>query len=145
MRRGVVAIAVVLTVALASAAQASGPKPRVSPGSGGRRTEFTVSMRVPSPAIREGGIDRRYSVSASGPSGSGCVSSDSVQVDNTGARSRVRVTLSANPGRWCRGVFHGQVTEFISPVCGPPIRTRVVCPMWLAAPRVIGRFRFRVR
>ncbi len=67
----------------------------VDPYRGHRRTQFTVSVRVPEPAIRSGAVQRTYEVEATGPTWKhGCVSSDSVPVDSASANELVKVTLS---------------------------------------------------
>jgi hypothetical protein len=62
-------------------------------------------------------------------------------------------------GRWCSGVFRGQIKEFVLQVCGCPgpvaasivcplsdaTHARLFCPAVLPAPQTIGTFSFRVR
>ena len=142
-------LALTTTAMLATAASAKAPQIGVSPLSGGRSAKFTVSFRAPDAARTQGGLSRVYTVSAVDHVGApGCVSQASTQVTHAAAHTRVRVTLSPKGSggtAWCRGTFHGQVTEISRPLCVSIRGDAMICPMFVVFDRRVGTFTFRVR
>ncbi len=155
--RAVVAITLltaVTTVATASALAvlpSSAPKLRVTPATGTPRSTFIVAFRAPVASGRsvEGGMLRRYDLTASGPDGAtGC--SDSESLAPTAARAgewmRVRLKPTGADPSWCAGAWSGTVNEVAVPACGPPVdrSEMILCPQYIALVDRIGRFEFRV-
>jgi hypothetical protein len=63
------------------------------------------------------------------------------------ARTAFKITLNPSHfnGHWCAGRFTGTLLERRTTICGPPpVRAQIVCPLYVLAPRVIGRFKFQV-
>ena len=124
-------------------AQGTGTTVVVSPKIGGQHSTFVVSFRAPDRTGRNGGVERRYFVSASGPSreGGSCVDQASANVPPTKAHQQVHVMLS--PGHahsWCRGTFDGELDELESPYC-----TRgAECPQFVVLVKKLGKFTFKV-
>ena len=118
----------------------------VQPAVGGSRAAFTVSLRLPSQTGTSGDVRRTDTLSATGPSRPGCVSSAAVPLRAAAAGATVRTRLV--PGRrsahWCTGTFHGTVVESQTVPCGPPM-AQILCPMIMIRPQTIGRFEFVVR
>jgi hypothetical protein len=146
----------------AAAAQTGGAYPSVKPKTGTPSTRFMVSFRAPQTAGQRTFSRLYYGVSADNGSRSrGCSASTSSSVSQAAAGAMIHVKLSpTSPGRrWCRGVFHGQIQEFVLPVCGCPgpvaasivcpladaTDARLLCPALVPAPQTIGTFSFRVR
>jgi hypothetical protein len=148
----------------------------VKPKTGKTHTPFVVSF-VPPASTSEGTATTtvHYVVSASMRSRPrGCNSTVSSAVDQAVAGSMASVRLSPNNGhgRWCGGVFRGQIQEYVSTSCGGcpgPTHSAIVCPVSnrsesgkprllcpfqqarstgpdiMVAPQTIGTFSFRVR
>ncbi|HWD76073.1 MAG TPA: hypothetical protein VG371_13100 [Solirubrobacteraceae bacterium] len=117
----------------------------VRPATGGPRSAFAVSLRIPTTTGTSGQYRRTDSLTVTGPRRTGCVWRAAMGLPAGAAGSTVRVRLV--PGRlgghWCAGRFQGVVTESQSVICGPnPARA---CPLVMIASQTIGRFRFRVR
>jgi hypothetical protein len=146
----------------AAAADTSGANPTVKPRVGKPGTNFVVSFRAPQSTGQIGSSRVSYEVSAGKRSpSSGCTWWISSSVTQATAGSMVYVKLSPQGAgrRWCRGIFHGQIQEFIAPVCGcpGPVGAQIMCPLRVAAvpclaraailpvPQTIGTFSFRVR
>jgi hypothetical protein len=130
--------------ALSNAAQLSGaPMLHVSvnPPAGSAGTHFAVSFRAAETTGRIGSTLRYYRVTASDQGRSGCRSSVTAQAPPAKIGSKVRVVLS--PGlsdAWCAGTFRGTLWAGFTVVCGPV----QACPDIVAAPRMVGKFTFRV-
>ena len=146
------ALAVVLAGALATSAQAAsaGPSTRVSvkPGSGGPRTHFALTFRVPVAVGTFGSVVRRDAVSVKGPRprGTRCVASASATLRKARTGARAKVTLgpgAVTRGGWCAGLWHGTVVQTVMVRCSPsPTRA---CPALVVKPQTLARFRFRVK
>jgi hypothetical protein len=111
----------------------------VKPRTGSARTHFAVSFR----AARTTGpkAHNTYRITAGVQAQGRCRSGVAVDAPPTAAGSIVRVVLS--PGQsagWCAGTFRGQVWDVISVPC--PVGK--ACPTFVPAPRMVGKFTFRV-
>jgi hypothetical protein len=140
-----VVAAILIAVPMAGATSAQTAAVHVRPATGGPRTAFAVSVRIPAQTGTFVGFRRSDSLSASGPSGPGCVGSTEMPLPAAAAGSTVHVRVA--PGRrshWCAGTFHGVITESQSARCGGPPQ-QIACPMIMIRPQTIGRFRFVVR
>jgi hypothetical protein len=152
-------------------AQTVGADTSVKPKVGKPSWKFVVSFKAPQSTGFVGASRVSYTVSAdkSGTHAKDCTWSVSAPVAQATGGSMVHVNLrpQGSAGKWCRGVFHGQVQESIMPVCGCPrplgARGEIMCPMQraiipcpveaktraeptiLPAPQTIGTFSFRVR
>ena len=137
------AAAGVLGLLTVSVSTAASPPPRpvtVWPRVGAPAATFTVRFRAPDRTGRVGGDERYYVVSASGPSRGRCVAEVTRDAGASRAHARVRVKLKPGTQDWCRGGFHGTVTEQERPAC--PFRE--VCPNYVILVRTVGKFSFRV-
>jgi hypothetical protein len=137
--------AILVAVPMAAATSAQTAAVHVRPSTGGPRTAFSVTVRIPSQTGTFVGFRRWDSLSAGGPSGKGCVASTEMPLPAAAAGSTVRVRVA--PGRgshWCAGTFHGVITQSESARCGGPPQ-EIACPMLMIRPQTIGRFRFVVR
>jgi hypothetical protein len=116
----------------------------VTPRIGAPKATFAVTFKAPDQTGRSGNVERRYVVSATGPSkhGSECVDDASAGAPPTKAHHVVHVKLSPGNGqKWCLGNFHGTVDELESPYC-----TRgEACPLFVVIVKRLGRFAFTVR
>src|SRR5437764_2119529 len=105
-------------------AQTVGADTSVKPKVGKPSWKFVVSFRAPQSTGFGGSSRVSYTVSAgkSSSHAAGCTWSVSAPVAQATGGSMVHVDLRPQGagGRWCRGVFHGQVQESIVPVCGCP-------------------------
>jgi hypothetical protein len=116
---------------------------RVSPASGAPNTTFTISFKAPEQTGIFGLTERHDIVTASAPNGSkDCITNVDVRASDVLKGHRVHVTLDPSrlSGRWCTGVYKGQVEEIQTPVCpqGRP------CPTFAILRGTVGRFAFRV-
>ncbi len=178
LRLPVLVIACLGFTAGAAIAQSSSDT-SVTPKTGKTHTPFVVSF-VPPASTSEGSTittQIHYVVSASMRSHPrGCNSTVSSAVDQAVAGSMASVRLRPNNGhgRWCGGVFRGQIQEYVSTSCHgcpPPLRSvhsAILCPVndrtasekaqlcplqqarstgpdIMVAPQTIGTFSFRVR
>lgn len=117
----------------------------VKPGSGNPGTRFALSLRIPEATGTFGSVVRHDTLSVSGPSGRGCVSSLTVRLRSAKRGAHLTLTLrpaSSVTGGWCTGEFNGRVVQ--QEVLRCPPRPMHVCPDFLLAPRTIARFRFHV-
>src|SRR5437588_3019608 len=116
----------------------------VNPKIGGPKTTVAVSFKAPDQTGRSGNVERRYVVSATGPSKHGreCVDDASAGVPPTKAHHVVHVKLSPGEGhRWCLGKFHGTVDELERPYC-----TRgEACPLFVVILKRLGKFAFTIK
>jgi hypothetical protein len=127
--------------AAGSTSQPSATRITVKPGAGSPTTRFAVSFRAPDRTGRvAGGVQRRYIVSASGPSLNGCVSSASKEPAPAKQGAHIKVMLDPRHRAWCAGTYHGRVDEIITPGCP----YRAACAFMVALHN-IGKFTFRVR
>jgi hypothetical protein len=143
-----IAVPVAGAVAAGSnAAASSGLTPvHVQPSVGGPRSAFTVSLRVPQQTGTSAGVRRTDTLTATGPSRPGCVSSaeQPLRAATAGSTVRVRLVPGGRSAHWCAGTFHGSIVESQTVRCGPPL-AQILCPQIMIRPQTIGRFRFDVR
>ncbi len=129
------------------AGTAGGVPIRVSPGEGGIHTRFVLRFSIPDATGTTGNVSVSDSISVSGPSHKGCVGQAEIPMRSAAADTAFKITL--NPSRlnshWCAGRFTGTLLERHTTICAPPPGPQqIVCPLYVLAPRVIGRFAFRV-
>ena len=119
----------------------------VTPGIGGPRTTFKVSVRDPSQTGTMGTVERFDELNISGPRRSGCVGSGTMSLPIGAPNQVIRAALSParmGNGRtrsWCTGTFRGSVVQTVRFICAPPH----LCPMIAVRPQTIARFGFRVQ
>lgn len=148
MRWALATALLAVAVAAASATAAGlGPTTRVTvkPGSGTAQTRFAFSFRVPVATGTFGSLVRTDTFSVNGPSAAHCQSRVTRALRPAKQGKRVKLTLAPAKGRggWCPGQWHGTVVQSVLIRCNPtPGRA---CPQLVIAPRVISRFRFRVK
>jgi hypothetical protein len=130
------------------AASAATPSARiyVAPAAGGPQSVFVVRFRAPQRTGVVGRMRRVDQLSATAPAGApahGCVSSISLSLPAASAGTHVRVRLDPRRlgGRWCAGIYHGQVEELASPVCSKAL----ACPAFVVLLGTLGRFTLHVR
>jgi hypothetical protein len=137
-----------LGVAVATpAALGAGTRVRVSPGRGGIGTTFVLRFTIPDATGTRGDAAVSDELDISGPGHAGCLGSANVPLRSAPADTAFKVALDPKHlnGDWCPGAFAGSLVERQTSVCPPlPVRARIVCPLYVVAPRVIGRFRFTV-
>jgi len=130
--------------AASDGAQSSGTsmlRVSVSPHAGSSRTHFAISFRAADTTGKVGSTFRYYRITASIQGRSGCQSSVTTQAPAAKVGSQVRVVLSPGGSRaWCAGTFQGTLWAGFSVICGPV----QACPDIVVAPRMVGRFTFRV-
>jgi hypothetical protein len=137
----------VLPVAVAAAAGSS-VKVKVSPGIGGIHTHFTLRFSIPDATGSLTGLSRSDSLMINGPSRTGCVGAADVPLRAAAAHHTFDITLNPTlpDGHWCTGTFRGTLTEESEPICAPgPVQPQIMCPEYVLAPLVLGRFRFTVK
>jgi hypothetical protein len=123
---------------------------RVSPGKGGIHTRFVLRFSIPEATGTTGttgNVSVADSISVSGPSHPGCVGQAEIPMRSAAADTPFKITLNPSrlDGHWCAGRFTGTLLERHTTSCGPPpAPQQIVCPLYVLAPRVIGRFAFRV-
>jgi hypothetical protein len=139
---------ILLSLGLAASAPAAlgaGTRVRVTPGKGGIHTNFRLRFSIPDATGTTGNVDVADSVSVSGPAHKGCVGEADLPLRS--APAGTAFTLTLNPahlhGHWCTGTFTGALVERRTTICSPG-PTQIVCPLYVIAPRVLGRFRFTV-
>jgi hypothetical protein len=146
MRRRVAALIALFGIAAipavsdgAQPGHAAMPAVSVKPPAGSARTHFAVSFRAAQatgPAVHH-----IYRITADVQGHGRCQSTAVAEVPPTRAGSTVRVVLSpSRPAGWCVGTFRGTVWDVITVPC--PVGK--ACPDILPAPRIVGRFTFRV-
>ena len=113
---------------------------KVNPGSGHRRTHFSVTFTAPERTGTISGTTRRYQVGAATPQKQGCVATANKSVGASHAGARVSTTLTPVGGRWCTGTYKGKIVETAMPRCEPG----KVCPAFIGILHVVGTFKFRV-
>ncbi len=119
----------------------------LTPGTGGPRTTFTLSLLNPSQTGTMGTLERFDQLSISGPRHPGCVGSGGMALPIGAPNQVIRVALSParmGHGRtrtWCTGTFHGTVVQTVRLICTPP----QLCPLIEVRPLTIARFAFRVQ
>jgi hypothetical protein len=113
---------------------------RVNPGSGHRRTHFSVTFTAPDRTGTISGATRRYQVGAATPQKHGCVATANKSVGALHAGARVGTTLTPVGGRWCTGIYKGRIVETTMPRCEPG----KLCPAFIGILRVVATFKFRV-
>ena len=141
---------VLLSLAIAASAPVAlgaGTRVRVSPGRGGIHTNFVLRFSIPDATGTTGSVDVADSVSISGPGHKGCVGAADLPLRSAPAHAAFTFTLNPSHlhGHWCTGTFTGALVERRTTICPPgPVRQSIVCPLYVVAPRVLGRFRFTV-
>jgi hypothetical protein len=133
--------------ASAPVALGAGTPVRVSPGKGGIHTNFVLRFSIPDATGTGGVANVADSVSVSNSGHEGCIGTADLPLRAAPAHTAFK--LSLNPahlgGHWCTGRFTGAVVERRATICPPgPVRQSIVCPLYVVAPRVLGRFRFTV-
>jgi hypothetical protein len=153
MRRvlcGMILLSLGLAVSASAARGASpggGVRMRVSPGRGGVHAKFVVRFSIPDATGMTGNVNVWDTVSVRGPDRMGCVGQAEIPVRTAPALTAFKITLNPShlDGHWCAGRFDGTLVERRSPICAPtPASAQIICPLYVLAPRVIGRFRFQV-
>lgn len=149
MRKRVVALAVLALggssaggLALARPAFRPG-RVRAAPAAGLPATVFVVSFKALERTGAFGATERHDLLTASAPNGShGCITNVDVRAPDArkGHRVRVRLAPSRLGGRWCAGVYHGEIQEIESAVCPH----HLPCPALAVLRGIVGRFAFRV-
>lgn len=174
LRLPVLVLACVALTSAAAVAQTSSSDTSVTPKTGKTHTRFVVSFMPPASTTAGSRVTSQISYLISAHMRSrprGCNSAVSTSAGQAVAGSMAHVGLAPNNGhgRWCAGVFRGQVEEVITPPtcgCPPPLHAAIVpcpvtdrsesrlCPFRGArasspdvqvAPQTIGKFSFRVR
>ncbi len=133
--------------ASAPAALAAGTAVRVSPRRGGIHTNFVLRFTIPDATGITGDVDVADELLVAGHGHAGCLGSAEVPLRSAPAGTAFRVTLNPQHlnGHWCPGTFTGSLVERRTTICPPgPVQAQIVCPLYVLAPRVIGRFRFTV-
>jgi hypothetical protein len=154
MRRSLLIVAAGLAILAAAPLAAAIPLQtttpvtvHVTPGIGGPRTTFRLSLRNLTQTGTIGTLERFDRLDISGPHRSGCVGSGGMALPIGAANQIIRVALSAarmGNGRtasWCTGTFHGSVVQIVRFLCMPPR----LCPMIEVRPQTIARFSFQVQ
>jgi hypothetical protein len=154
MRRSLLIVAAGLAILAAAPLAAAIPLQaatpvtvHVTPGTGGPRTTFTVSLRNPSQTGTMDTLERFDELNISGPRRSGCVGSGTMTLPIGAPNQVIRVALSPTrmgnglTRNWCTGTFHGSVVQTVRFICAPPR----LCPTIAVRPQTIGRFGFRVQ
>jgi hypothetical protein len=140
------AIAVSAPAAL-GAGQGEGVPIRVSPGKGGIHTNFRLRFSIPDATGTTGSSDVTDWVSVSGPRHPGCIGDADLPLRSAAADTAFMLTLNPSylHGHWCLGTFTGALVERRTTICPPgPVRQSIECPLYVVAPRVLGRFHFTV-
>jgi hypothetical protein len=142
------ALGLAVTASAALGARTAGGVPiHVSPGKGGIHTRFVLRFAIPDATGTAGNANVSDSVSVSGPSHKGCVGEAEIPMRSAAAGTAFKITLNPShlDGHWCAGKFTGMLVERQTTICGPPpVEQQIVCPLYVLAPRVLGRFRFQV-
>jgi hypothetical protein len=148
MRRFVLIVAAGLAI-LAAAPLAAAIPPQtttpvtvhVTPGTGGPRTTFRLSLRNLTQTGTMGTLERFDRVDISGPHRSGCVGSGGLTLPIGAANQVIRLALSparmgnGRTASWCTVTFHGSVVQIVRFLCMPPR----LCPMIEVRPQTIAR------
>jgi hypothetical protein len=145
-RRSILALAIAAVLVPSPAAIASLPPVdvRVSPAQGGPEETFVLSFLAPTTTGTIGSTRVRDVLSASNDPGSAsCLRSVSVPIAKHRGRQRMRLRLNPRNlgGRWCPGVYHGQIAEFQQPIC----QRGKACPAYVIRRGAIARFALHVR
>jgi hypothetical protein len=141
---------IVLSLVIAASAPVAlgaGIPMRVSPGKGGIHTNFLLRFSIPDATGTTGSSDVTDAVSVSGPRHTGCVNEADLLLRAAPAHTAFKLTLNPSHlhGHWCTGAFTGALVERRTTICPPgPVRQSIACPLYVVAPRVLGRFRFTV-
>lgn len=141
---------IVLSMGLAvsvPAALGAGTKVSVSPGRGGVHTKFTLRFAIPAATGITGAINVSDYVTVSGQGHAGCIGETELPLHSAPAHTAFTITLNPSHlnGHWCSGTFTGALMQRETSVCQPgPVQAAIVCPLYVLAPQVIGRFRFTV-
>jgi hypothetical protein len=129
-------------LALARSAFSPGPV-RVAPAAGVPTTVFVLSFMTPERTGTYGARERHDLLTASASNGSkGCVTNVHLRTPDARMGHRVRVRLAPRRlgGRWCSGVYRGQIQELETAVCPH----HELCPTFVILRGTVGRFAFRV-
>jgi hypothetical protein len=141
---------IVLSLAMAASAPAAlgaATRVRVSPGKGGIRTNFVLRFSIPDATGTTANATVSDSISVSGPTHKGCVGEADLPLRSAAAHTAFKLALDPSHlnGHWCSGRFTGALVELQTTICHPgPVQQAIVCPLYVVAPRVLGRFHFTV-
>jgi hypothetical protein len=141
---------IVLSLGMAASAPAAlgaGTWVRVSPGKGGIHTNFVLRFSIPDATGTTGNVTVSDSISVSGPTRKGCVGDADLPLRAAAAHTAFKLALDPSHlnGHWCTGRFTGALVERQTTICQPgPVQRAIVCPLYVVAPRVLGRFNFTV-
>jgi hypothetical protein len=147
---GMMLVSLGLTVCATAALGAGGRRGvqmRVSPRRGGIHTRFVVRFSIPDATGMTGNVNVWDTLSVRGPARRGCVREAEIPLRTAPANTSFKIALDPAhlDGNWCAGRFAGVLVERRSPVCEPTrVPARFICPLYVVAPRVIGRFRYEV-
>jgi hypothetical protein len=121
---------------------APGSRLTVAPTDGHPTSTVRFTLVAPAASGKHGQAQLSYSLSVSGPQGSGCVAQHESAVDVRSAGQPVTVAVGPAQlgGRWCSGSYAARATELARPVCGPA----QVCPQFIRVVAVIGPVRFKI-
>ena len=130
-------------LALASTAFRPG-RVQVTPATGSPGAVFIVGFKSPERTGRVGGLERHDLLTASGPTGrNGCIENVDVQTPDAlkGHSVHARLAPGRLGGRWCAGLYRGQIEEIETAVCPH----HELCPTFVLLRGLVGRFAFRVK
>ncbi len=111
---------------------------------GGFDTTFVLSFVAPTTTGTTGSTRVRDVLSTSNhPGSASCLGSVEIPISDhlRGLRMRVHLNPRKLGGRWCPGVYHGEVEELAQPVCP----RGEVCPAYVILRGRIARFEQHVR
>jgi hypothetical protein len=103
-----------------------------------------VSFTAPERTGTYGATERHDLLTASAPKGSkGCITNVDLRAPDArkGHRVRVRLAPARLGGRWCAGVYRGEIEELETAVCPH----HQLCPTFVILRGTVGRFSFRVK
>jgi len=114
----------------------------VSPGVRHPGSQLTFAFVAPVASGRQGSQLVSYSLSVTGPSGSGCVGVREAAAPAVGRHARARIVLGpAQLGApWCAGPYTARVLELARAACS----TGQVCPQYIRVVDTVGTTAFRV-
>jgi len=117
---------------------------RVEPATGAQSTVFRVGFTNPERTGVQGGIERHDLLTAS-VSGAhdGCIESIDLRTPDGAAGARIHLSLrpARLGGRWCEGIYRGQIDEIQTAVCPHG----ELCPTYALLRGTVGHLSFRVK
>lgn len=106
------------------------------------RASIAFAYSVPAATGVHGTVRISYSVSITGPHGSGCVGAH--EASGPSATAGQRVSITVGPGRlghpWCPGAYTARVFELQRAAC----TSTAPCPQYIRVVGVVARARFAV-